>query len=673
MGETGSRFKSDTAPATVIESWYPPRACFQPLSVGLGREGRGSRERSSVRRPAWAIFRALRWAMYPDAPRPDRVPANRQFKITNMGTTMRIHLFTVLGLLAVDNASADPTPIEELTITERRWAPLALPWQPGRSVIARAEIEASARQDLIDLLRTQPGVDIARNGGPGGATSVFLRGSNSNHVLVLIDGIRAAAAGTGALQWENLPLAQIERIEIVRGPQASFYGSDAIGGIVNVVTRRTEQTSVYLEAGSNDSRRAEISIGDRQNFWLTVGHQRTDGFDATTADSFFNNPDDDGFELNSLTAGLTRRIGSQQFQATLLSREGDVEFDQGESENRSHQLAFRLGGELSPGVRHMAQLGIVDDELSTPTFGSRFDTRRYELDWQLSLGNPDSMWTLGINAVEEQGESRNEFDLDRDNLAAFLGWDFHAGLHRFSFSARHDDNRSENTGRAAWELELTPAWRLHASHATAFRLPNFNELFSPGFPIGDPPLPLFAGNPDLQAEQSQSSELGLSFTGGNSAFSITGYRSEIDDLIAFQGENFAAVNVANADIEGIEVVYQWQTEIWQLDTNASWLNAEDGFDQPLLRRADEKASLRLRRNLGPTWLGMEWSYTGERPDFDRELDDFSLINLTAGYRLGSAWQVTARLENLFDEDYQLASGFQAPERSAWVGLRWRGQ
>ncbi len=667
------RFKSDTAPATVIESWHWPTRVLSTTECWLGK-GRPRFLRALVS-PETGLgdFQGIAVGDVSGRRRPDRVPVNRLIDITNIGTIMRIHVFAALGLLAANSAPANPTSIEELTITERRWAPDALAWQQGRSVIQRAEIEASASQDLIDLLRTQPGVDIARNGGPGGATSFFLRGSNSNHVLVLIDGIRVAAAGTGALQWENLPLAQIERVEIVRGPQASFYGSDAIGGIINVITRRAQQTTLYLEAGSNNSRRAEVSIGDRQTYWLTIGHEKTDGFDATTADSFFNNPDDDGFELNSLSGGLNRQIGGHQLQATLLSREGDVEFDQGESQNRSHQLAFRLAGEIRPGLRQVAQLGVIDDQLSTPAFGSRFDTRRYELDWQLSLGSPDSIWTFGINALEEQGESRNEFDLDRDNLAAFVGWDFRAGPHRFSFSGRHDDNRSENTGRAAWELELTPAWRLHASHATAFRLPNFNELFSPGFPIGDPPLPLFAGNPNLQAEQSRSSELGFSFTGQNSAFSIAGYRTDIDDLIAFQGENFAAVNVANANIEGIEAVYQWQTEHWQLDTNASWLNAQDGLDQPLLRRADEKASIRLRRDVGPVGLGVEWSYTGERPDFDRKLDDFSLFNLTAGYRLGAAWQLTARVENLLDEEYQLASGFRAPERSGWLGLRWRGQ
>jgi vitamin B12 transporter len=261
------------------------------------------------------------------------------------------------------------------------------------TVITREEIDASGSRDVLDLLRLEAGVDLYRTGGAGQQTSLFLRGTNANHVLVLIDGVRASSANTGAFAFEWLPLDAVERIEIVRGPRASYWGSDAIGGVIQIFTRRLEGPRVAAGYGTYDDAAGAAGIGhwDGQNgYTVQLGARHVGGFSATNPsicngpdDPYCSyNPDDDGFRNTNLVARGAHTLGSQLVSGSLYRSQGDVEFDQGNSNVIEQDAGINLEGDLAPGWSHRLSLGNAREDLSTPTFFTTYYTRRDSLLWQ---------------------------------------------------------------------------------------------------------------------------------------------------------------------------------------------------------------------------------------------------------------------------------------------------
>jgi vitamin B12 transporter len=571
---------------------------------------------------------------------------------------------------------AETGPIEAsdpLIVTANRSVTPASDSLSAISVIDRDTIERSQAPDLLELLRMEAGVDINRAGGPGGQTSVFLRGANSNHTLVLIDGVRVAAAGTGAFTWETLDPALIERIEIVRGPRAARWGSDAIGGVIQIFTRRPDGLSTRLSAGSYGERGLSAAVGNGQ-FSLTASRRRVDGFSAQNPDGFAFDPDDDGFDQSSAALRGTFDLGRGRLEVHARGNRSDIEFDQGESDliNYSGGLDYRLVG--PEGWSWSAQLLTLHDELESSTaFGdSTLTTDRIQAGLQVEHQLDSGLrWMLGVDAWDESGESRDSWADDRTNLGAWTGVDGRVGPVDFEASLRIDHDSeygSEATGDLAAGWNLGEAWRLRAALGRGFRSPTFNQLFSPGF------FGAFAGNPDLEPETSTSVEAGLQWRGraGHRA-GLNLYRTRIDDLIDFAGVDFQAVNIRRAAITGAELTHRLQRDRWILNSQASWQDTEDrdtGLE--LLRRAEFKASSRLDYLFrSDSWIGAELVYVGARKDVGRaDLAGYVLLNLSAGLELGERWRLEGRLDNLNDRDYDPLIGFNAPERTVYLALRW---
>ena len=589
-------------------------------------------------------------------------------------------LLACCTLVHGQDGAEQPYSQEPMVVTTSRWHERSDESLSAVTLIDRATIVASQAADLLDLLRDQAGIDIARQGGPGSQASLFLRGTNSNHTLVLIDGIRVGSPHSGAFAWEHLPIDQIERVEIVRGPRAAYYGSDAIGGVIHIITRRVRAPHLHVEYGGDDAFRASagLAAGDAdQRLRVTTAYRDVGGFSAQNEDGFGFDPDDDGYRSRSVTAGYDRRVGSQQVDLQLAAVDADVEFDQGESATRRYQLSGRLDGALGSDWRHELRLGALDEELTTPAFFSRFDTRRGELDWQLDyLGAADHTLTAGVNLVAEEGASRETFgntavyDESRHNRAMFAGWRWQPLPWELELSLRHDDD-SEFGGHTTGQLtiggDLGAAWRGWLSHGTAFRAPSLSQQFSPGF--GGQ----FAGNPALEPETSRTTEAGVRYRpGGGHALDLAIYRTRIDDLIDFAGPQFMAINVAQAAIDGLEADYRWRGSDWMLGATLTLQDAEDGAGSPLLRRADQKLALSAVRSFGDAAeLGIAATHVGARADFGAELDSYQLLELRGRWPLSRRWMLEGRVENLLDEDYSLAFGFNTQGRAVYAGLRYR--
>jgi len=549
------------------------------------------------------------------------------------------------------------------------------------SVITRDTIEASQARDVLDLFRLLPGIDVARTGGAGQQTSIFLRGTNSNHTLVLIDGVRANSAGTGSFTWENLPLSQIERIEIVRGPRSSYYGSDAIGGVIQIFTRRVNGGNFRVEAGSFNTQAAEAGFGlgsDELFITLNVATLSTDGFSAQNENGFLFDPDDDGYDNTSLTLGIDAETGRRsELKVKLFWSESDVEFDQGDSETRNTTVGVHWTLETDSGNRHRFGLGLESDDIQTPVFGSQFETDRVSFDY--FYDRPvftDGVFSAGLNYVDEEAHQFDTFsgadvyNQKRDFVGIFAALAWRNGIHDVQLSGRYDDYSdfgSEPTADIAWGLSLGARSQLIFSAGSAFRAPNFNELFSPGF--GG----LFAGNPNLQAETSTSFETDFRYRiSKKQRFNANLFFTRIDNLIAFQGVDFQAINIDEAEIDGLELSYALSLDRWNIGASATLQSAKDASTgMKLLRRAHEKASFTADWLFGNrSNIGGELFFSGEREDFGGTLDSYVLVNLRARFPLTRTWMLEARLENLFDEAYELAAGFNTPERSGYLGLRW---
>jgi len=588
------------------------------------------------------------------------------------------------GLTALSAASAaialeDPWRDQPLVVTANRSEQPAGTVPASVSVITRDDIERIQPPDLTELLRLQAGVDIVRTGGPGGQTSVFLRGGNSNHVLVLVDGVRVAASGTGAFQWETLDPAVIERVEIVRGPRAARWGSDAIGGVIQIFTRRPDGIAANARYGSDDDRRAVLAFGDQDRavpLDLTVAGRRVDGFSAQNPDGFAYDPDDDGFENLSATTGGALDVAGGALTWRGRAAIGETEFDAGTSDFENWSWRFDYRREGAGPWSWQAGAATARDRLETTTaFGtSEVVTRRLQGDWvaERALGETGT-WLVGADAWRVSGVNRGSWDRTRTNIGAFTGLTGRAGPLGYELSVRVDDDEAfgtEPTGNVALDWRVGERSRLFATAGRAFRAPTFSQLYSPGF--GGQ----FAGNPALDPERSWSTEVGLDLrpTPGQRV-TLAAYSNRIDDLIDFSGPEFRAVNVAEARIRGLELTHGLTTRDWSSDLQLTWQDPEDrstGGD--LLRRAEFKGSWALDYRATAAWrVGGELVHVGERLDVGAaELASYTLVNLRSRLSLSPQWQLELRVDNLTDRDYQPLVGFNAADRRVFVELGWRG-
>jgi vitamin B12 transporter len=578
--------------------------------------------------------------------------------------------------LAQDNANT----LDRVQVTGSRIALSADQSVHAVTVLTRADIEASHAIDLIDILGKQPGIDIVRSGGSGSQNSIFVRGGNSNHALVLIDGIRVNSATQGLFDFAHLPLALIERIEIARGPRAAVWGSDALSGVIHIFTRAPKGTHAELRAGSYGRFGADFGfgVGDGDSrFGLTAGYDELDGFSATNPSAWGHDPDNDGYRNAHLALQGQTRLGSQKLSFSAMATRGDIEFDQGQTQadNRSGQISLK--GALAADWQHALTLGQATEKLDTPDYFSVYGSTRRSLDWTLNRSENSSRLALGVNLVDENGYSRGydgpEFNQDRDNLGVFAVWNKSFNKQQLELATRWDDNSqfgSRFTSSAGWAMPLGDNSRLRASWGQGFRAPNFNELYYPGF------FGFYAGNPDLSPERSRTAELGfVSQINAQLDLELSAYRSDVRDLIAFQGLNNQAINIDQARIEGAEATLNARYGAWNWRAQGTWthaVNANTGA--ALLRRPKLKGSLDVRYQFdNQADIGLSLGAAGERPDFGGALPGYGRIDLSAAWPINAQWRLEGRLENLTDRDYQLVNGYNTPGRSVMFRLNYNGQ
>jgi len=588
--------------------------------------------------------------------------------------------------LRADEVQTQPT----VQVTASRVAETVDDTLADVSVISRDDITASGARDVLDLLRLQAGVDLYRTGGAGQQTSLFLRGTNANHVLVLIDGVRAASTNTGAFAFEQLPLDAVERIEIVRGPRASYWGSDAIGGVIQIFTRKLDGPRVAIGYGTYRDADGSAGIGHwdgADGYSVQVGARHVGGFSATNPgicngpdDPFCSyNRDDDGYRNTNLAARAAHAFGSQTLSASLLRSQGEVAFDQGNSDVIEQVAGVDLQGALGENWNHRLAIGNDREDLNTPAYSTLYLVRRTSLLWQNDWKLAENQRLIaGLDLIHERGETRDTYagvplyDDSRDNRALFAGLQSGFGAFDSEISLRHDDNSEfggATTGSAALGWRANELVRVYASYGQGFRGPTLNEQFSPGY--GGQ----FAGNPKLDPERSRSGEIGVEVTPADGQrFKANLYSTRVHDLISFTGPDFQAENIARARIDGAELAYDVDRGPWLLHAAYTWQDARnDDTDTQLLRRPKQKFSVLAEHRFGDQLrAGAELVYAGRRDDVGGVvLSSYAIVNLRATYVLSPSWSLVGRIENIGDRDYELVHGYNMAGRSGFLEIVWQ--
>lgn len=559
------------------------------------------------------------------------------------------------------------------------------------TVITRQDIERLQARSVQDLLQGTPGINVANNGGPGKSTSLFLRGTESDHVLVLIDGIKVGSATLGTTPFQDLPLDQIERIEVVRGPRSSLYGSEAIGGVIQIFTRQGGgDTTPRFRIGAGSYRTAEGSVGvsgGGQRGWynLSASALDTDGFNACdgepgVAGCFTNEPDRDGYQNASgaVRAGY-RFDNGLKLDGHWRRTEAEVEFDGGfQNESESVQQLLGAAAEYSPSTDWLLKITAGRswdraDNFKDGAFASRFESIRDTVSVQNDFTLTSTrLLTLGLDYQQDRIKSSSRFaETERENRGVFAQLQQYFDRHSFETSLRQDDNEQfgqHTTGSAAWGYDLTDHYRTVLSYGTAFKAPTFNELYFPGF-----------GNPNLDPERSKTLEWSLRGTPGWGSWSATVFRTEVDDLIAFDSDTFAPANIGAAEIHGLEGTLSTELAGWQLRSALTLLDTENrspgaNRGNELPRRASRQLRLDADRRLGRFGVGATLIAQSRRYDDlanTRPLAGYATVDLRGEYQLAKDWTVQARLVNLFDRDYETAAFYNQPGRGVFVTLRYQ--
>lgn len=592
-------------------------------------------------------------------------------------------VFVVLPTLSLANQATSVTDDDsdnKVIVTATRTATNVDQVLATSTLITRKEIEESQALSVADVLRTKTGIDIASNGGPGQTTSIFIRGAESDHTLIMIDGVKMNPGTIGVAAIQNIPLSMVDRIEVIMGPRSTLYGSDALGGVIQIFTRQGVSSEAGWRFGSFNTQELSANYhrkdGERR-MGIDLSSSRTDGF-PTHVDA----SDDSPYKNDSINLKLGSTFGNTDLDFQFLGSQGRTDYynffltpvAQDYSNSASSLIAKITATET---WISRIKVSFFKDEITQRQSPDFLETKRYELDWQndIVIGSANLL-TAGIQAYQENAQSLSfgsAFDEDTDTVGLYVQDQFESGANQLTAGLRYTDHSSfdgKTTGELSYGYQASQETKLIASFATGFRAPGSTDRFG------------FGGNPDLKPETSQSLELSARFNPSSvHRGRISLYQNEIENLINFiDPDGFAGPvpgrneNIDKTRTRGIELTYLFNKGPYVVDAGITYQDPKDlTTDRQLARRAKEKYNLTGRYVGSDYSVSAELSYTGERPDSafsSTILDTYTLLNLSATKSFSKLINVGIRLENITDEDYQLADGFNTAGRSVFLDLRY---
>ncbi|MGF6371403.1 vitamin B12 transporter [Paraburkholderia sp. RAU6.4a] len=598
--------------------------------------------------------------------------------------------------IAANAASTDASGnlLSPIVVTAQRGPQALRDAIPQTTQFDQQDIADTTATDLPGLLQLAPGAQISRTGGPGSTTSLFLRGASSTQSLLLIDGVRVDSVSLGSAQLAQIPLDQVDHVEVVNGNVSALYGSGAIGGVVQVFTKdggdhpprfnfsvgygsyRTQTQTAGVNGALDQDGRTTINI--------SLARTKDDGFSSLNPLEAPNaNPNANGNLNESISASLRHKFTDRwDAGVSYFQSNNDNSYDNAYGEptdlnnlySKVRQVSVFANGKLTDWWTTHVTLAEGDDRSVSNTNGiynGRFDTDNRQYTWQ-------NDFALAANQKLQFGYEHLDQTLDSDTFAApdrhvdsvFAGYSARFGRNQIQANVRRDqysDFGGANSYYLGYGFDITSRWKVTASYSDAFRAPSFDDLYYP-----------ISGNPSIQPERSHSVEAGLQYaTDALGVMRLNAFQTRYTNLIDYVQTIpgiYLAENVGRAKVQGLEG--SWSGHVGKTDVRASVtlqnpVDLDNGTD--LVRRARRFGSFAVNRSIGGWRVGGEWIVSGPRTDSTGNLGGYGIVNLSARYNVTKAWYVSAQIDNLFNKDYETAYSYNSPRRGAYLTLGWQQQ
>ena len=605
-------------------------------------------------------------------------------------TTFKLSTLFLAVAFSTATQAAEQSPI---VVTATRTAQTVDESLATVTVISRQDIEASQAVTLSDVLKTKTGLHVTSQGSVGKSQSVFMRGTEAGHILVLIDGVRASSATTGEYAWENISAEQVERVEVVYGPRASLYGSDAIGGVINITTRATDKTAVSVAFSSYNTQQTNISTGGGKDWKYTfsAGQLTTGGFPSKV-----ENTEDLGHKRQYFSATLKNQLSSAtSLDASINHSQGSNEHSTstGDSTFKNQVVSTSINNAINDSWNQKLMLGHTIDQRTSfsPSSPSTITTVRNSASWQHDFFIGDNTTTAGVDYWQDHANKNDSGIINKkiNNSAIYLQQQWNGKNNDVIINARSDSHSefgNKVTGSLAWGHNFGHN-RLVFSYGTAFKAPSVNDLFWPYSTrvSSSGTTYITQGNLNVTPEISNTTEISWrSKPTKNLTWNTNIYQTEIDDMIDWQATltapktyTYVPTNVDSVTIKGFETSVSYTINDWKLDANLNFLNAKNNktYNQ-LDRRPDQSINTTITRRINNKQFAIETSSVSERNDRDGKdkLESCMLINFLFSHDVSDVFKWNFRLDNITKTEYYLAGSpsgnYNTPGRNARIGLNY---
>ena len=575
----------------------------------------------------------------------------------------------VIALAIIAPISAIAESIETIIVTATR---SSIPTKNATvpvTIIDREQIELSLAKDLSQILRFEAGLDIGRNGGPGQATSLFLRGTESNHTLVLVDGVRINPGTIGGAAFQNINPKIIERIEIVKGARSALYGTDAIGGVINIITKKVNSdfinTSVGFGSYNNKTALFEMGYNNKiTEFGVTVNSNKTDGYQIRS-DSDIKR----GYENLTSNFYIKRNIQDNELTLRHFRTNGKIEYldfmlSPLDQDFINESLAIEFNSNSDSQINSKILISSIKDDIKQNQSTDYVYSKRNVFDGQVSYDTEYHNIIAGLYVSDEEASSYawgSGFNEDTRSNAIFLQDSISEGKHRVFIAARYIDHvtfGNEMLWNAEYGFDINDRIAINGSTGHAYRAPDATDRYG------------YGGNIHLLPEISDDIQLNVEYRiDSNTSYRLELFNTKINNLIEYDYYSDKMLNIGKASMRGMQIGYKLNHEKYSIRADYINQRAKNDIDKnDLLRRPKQSITINIARELNQHRLGLSILASEKRKDFGVILPGYAIVNLTGQFTISQNTTINAQIENLLNKKYETAENYKMQGRSVFFDI-----